>query len=149
VAIDVEGAAHLLEPGELTIVRRASGALVVEEDGGFVAAIDPTVTPELRTEGLVRELVSRVQRMRKEAGLAVSDRIVLGVAGDPEVEAAIRAYRDHVAGEVLARQLLVGHDAGGGAGRTTGAAGTEPRAHQLETEIDGRSVRITLIKGHT
>ena len=43
----------------------------------MVAALDPTVTPELRAEGLAREMVSRVQRLRKEAGLAVSDRIGL------------------------------------------------------------------------
>ena len=64
-------------PDDLTIIRRASGALAVQEDGGFFAAIDPTVTPELRREGQAREVISRVQRMRKEAGLAVSDRIVL------------------------------------------------------------------------
>ena len=56
-------------PDDLTIVRRASGRLVVQEEDGFFAAIDPTVTPELRREGMARELISRVQRMRKDAGL--------------------------------------------------------------------------------
>jgi isoleucyl-tRNA synthetase len=89
------------------IVRRASGALVVEEDGGFFAAIDPTVTLELKREGLARELISRVQRMRKEAGLAVSDRIALTVAGTDEVRAVISVHGDWIAAEVLAAELVI------------------------------------------
>ena len=65
-------------------------------------------TPELRTEGLAREIVSRVQRMRKEAGFAVSDRIVLWVAGPSEIEAAAQLHKDWIAEEVLARQVSVG-----------------------------------------
>ena len=75
LAISVGNDAKQLDADDLTIVRRASGKLVVKEAGGYFAAIDATVTPELRTEGLAREIVSRVQRMRKEAGFAVSDRI--------------------------------------------------------------------------
>ena len=55
-----------------------------------MAALDPTITPALRREGIARELVSRVQRMRKEAGLAVSDRIHLGIAADPEIGERLR-----------------------------------------------------------
>src|SRR5205823_10667991 len=60
-----------LDAEDLVIVRRASGNLVVKEEAGYFAAIDPVVSPELRAEGLAREIVSRIQRMRKEAGLAV------------------------------------------------------------------------------
>ena len=82
LVVSVEGDSHELGPDDLTIVRRASGSLVVQEDGGFFAAIDPTVTPELKLEGYAREVISRVQRMRKESGFAVSDRIrVRSVAG--------------------------------------------------------------------
>jgi isoleucyl-tRNA synthetase len=147
VGIEVDGATHLLEPGDLTILRRASGAYVVEEDGGFVAALDPTVTPALRREGLAREVISRVQRMRKEAGLAVSDRIRLAVAGDAEVEESVRAFRERVAGEVLARQLRVGDETGVGDTAAEAAAGT--RSHQHDLELDGRPVRISLIQDHS
>jgi len=90
----------------VTIIRRASGALAVQEHGGFFAAIDATVTPELRREGQARELISRVQRMRKEAGLAVSDRIVLSVWGDGELKAVIDEHRAWIADEVLATELV-------------------------------------------
>src|SRR6202020_1028647 len=75
VVIGVDGIDHQLMPDEVTIHRRASGPLVVQEDGARFAAIDTTVTPELRAEGIAREIVSRVQRLRKDTGLAVSDRI--------------------------------------------------------------------------
>jgi isoleucyl-tRNA synthetase len=108
IAISVNGESHELAADDLTVIRRASGNLVVKEEAGFFAAIDPTVTPELRREGLARELVSRIQRMRKEAGFAVSDRIVVNVAGDAETEGTVDAFRDYISGEVLARELIVG-----------------------------------------
>jgi isoleucyl-tRNA synthetase len=81
---------------------------VVQEQHGFFAAIDPTITPALRREGLARELISRVQRMRKEAGLAVSDRIRLAVASDAPVVEALNEHRVWIADEVLATELVIG-----------------------------------------
>jgi isoleucyl-tRNA synthetase len=106
--VTVDGETHGLELDDLTIIRRASGALVVQEQHGVFAAIDPTITPELRSEGVAREVISRVQRMRKEAGLAVSDRIRLWVAGDALVREAAETHRAWIADEVLATTLVVG-----------------------------------------
>jgi isoleucyl-tRNA synthetase len=105
LAVSVDGETHQLDTDDLQILRRASGDLVVQEEGGFFAAVDPAVTAELRREGQARELISRVQRMRKEAGLAVSDRIVLTVAGSADVHAITREHGDWIAGEVLATEL--------------------------------------------
>src|SRR4029077_1673156 len=106
LVVSVEGDSHELGPDDVTIVRRASGSLAVQEDGGFFAAIDPTVTPALKLEGYARELISRVQRMRKEAGVAVSDRISLTVAGEAEVKDVIHAHGAWIADEVLATELV-------------------------------------------
>ena len=106
LVVSVEGESHELGLDDLTIIRRASGALAVQEDGGFFAAIDPMVTLELKLEGHARELISRVQRMRKESGLSVSDRIVLTVAGSQEVKAVIDAHGARIAEEVLATELV-------------------------------------------
>jgi isoleucyl-tRNA synthetase len=111
LSIAVGGSEHAIEEGDFEVVRRARGELVVSADGGYVAALDATVTPELREEGLAREMISRIQRMRKEAGLAVSDRIALWVWGDAELESSVRARSDHIAGEVLARRVSVGESA--------------------------------------
>ncbi len=96
---------HPLAADDMTILRRASGDLVVKYADGYVAAIDSTVTPELRQEGIARELVNRVQRLRKELAFAVSDRIALTVAGGVEVIEAVTAHRDWISAEVLAPEL--------------------------------------------
>jgi isoleucyl-tRNA synthetase len=132
IAISVETHSHVLEPEDVTILRRAAGALVVKEAAGLFAAIDPTVTDALRNEGLARELVSRVQRARKEAGLAVSDRIHLWLEGASEIEHAASEYKDWISGEVLARDLAVGKM----------PADVEYAARTVE--IDGLSVRVAL-----
>jgi isoleucyl-tRNA synthetase len=133
LAISVNNESRLLEREDLTIVRRASGSLVVSEAAGYFAAIDPVVTPALRSEGIAREIVSRVQRLRKEAGLAVSDRIVLAVEGDGEVSGAVREHRQWIADEVLARDI---------------ALGEIPGDHQAlqEVDIDGLAVRIAITR---
>lgn len=107
LGVAVGNETQTLESDDLTIVRRASGDLVVKEEGGYFAAIDPTVTPELRREGLARELVSKIQRLRKDLSFAVSDRIVLGIFGDDEVQDAANALKDWIAGEVLAREVHI------------------------------------------
>jgi isoleucyl-tRNA synthetase len=111
LAISVGNESRVLDPEDLTIIRRASGEMIVKEAAGYFAAIDATVSPELRMEGLAREVVSRIQRMRKDSGFAVSDRIVLSISGSEELESAVRAHQAWIAEEVLARGITVGTDA--------------------------------------
>jgi isoleucyl-tRNA synthetase len=107
LVVTVDGESHALLPEDVEILKSAAGDLLVQESAGFVTAIDPTVTEELRLEGLARELISRVQRMRKEAGLAVSDRIRLAIAGGADIQSAASAHREWISSEVLASELLV------------------------------------------
>jgi isoleucyl-tRNA synthetase len=78
--------------------------------GGRFVALDAHLTPELKAEGMARELVSRIQRLRKAAGFAVSDRIRLWLWGAAELEDAARLHQGWIAGEVLARAMHVGHN---------------------------------------
>jgi len=80
------------------------GYAVVSEAGAFVA-LDTAVTPDLAREGLARELVNRIQAMRKEAGFHVADRIALSLAGDDDVVVAFEAHRDYVMSETLATEF--------------------------------------------
>ncbi|HET7552385.1 MAG TPA: isoleucine--tRNA ligase [Gemmatimonadaceae bacterium] len=108
LVIGLDGESHELSEEDFEIVRRAAGELTVQEEGGYVAAIDPTVTPELRREGIARELVNRIQRLRKEARFAVSDRIRLQITGGTEIEQAAEGYKEYIAGEVLASEVMTG-----------------------------------------
>jgi isoleucyl-tRNA synthetase len=106
--VSVENESRELSAEDLTIVRRASGELVVKEEGGYFAALDPMVTRELRLEGIARELVSRIQRLRKESGFAVSDRITLFIGGGAEIQEAVQVLQKWIAEEVLAVRVNVG-----------------------------------------
>jgi isoleucyl-tRNA synthetase len=131
LAISVGNDSRELDADDLTIVRRASGNMIVKEASGYFAAIDPEVTPELRMEGLAREVVSRVQRMRKDSGFAVSDRILLAVSGSDELEAAIRAHSEWIANEVLALDIKV--------------AGWTEKIHAAQSvDIDGQPASIAI-----
>jgi len=105
LVVSVDGESHELGPDDLTIVRRAAGNLAVQEEGGFFVALDPAVSPELRLEGHAREIISRVQRMRKESGFSVSDRIRVRIGGGEEVRQVIDAHGLWIAEEVLATDL--------------------------------------------
>ena len=84
LAVSVGNDARTLDHDDLSNLRRATGALTVKEEDGRFAAIDPTITPELRREGIARELVSQLQRLRRDLGFAVSDRIRVWIAAPAE-----------------------------------------------------------------
>jgi isoleucyl-tRNA synthetase len=129
--VSVGNESRELSPDDLTIVRTASGELVVKEEGGYFAALDPVVSRELRLEGLARELVSRVQRLRKELGFAVSDRITLSVAAGDEIREAAKAFEKWIAAEVLAVRVSIGEKI------------DETHATQA-FDLDGQSVEVAL-----
>ena len=106
--IEVGGAVFALEAEDLEIQEEAREGLVVQGDGSFTAALDPTLDEDLRREGLARELVNRVQRLRKDSGLDITDRISLGVLGTGEVTAAAGEFETFITGETLAREFFIG-----------------------------------------
>jgi isoleucyl-tRNA synthetase len=127
LSVQVDGESVPVGPDDLEIVQTARGDLQVQAEGGFTAALDPTITPELREEGLARELVNRVQRLRKDAGLEVADRIRLGVAGGDELRAALARWSEFVAGETLTTELRVHAD----------GLGADGWAAVREVDLDG------------
>jgi hypothetical protein len=110
------------------VIEEAAGELVVESDEGCTIALDPAIDEALRLEGLARELVNRIQRLRKESGLAVSDRIRAGHLRRRRGRAARRggARRLHRA-ETLAVDLATDR-------RRTRAGGSAVQ----DVDLDGR-----------
>ena len=98
-------------PDDVQVLEEAAGDLVVQAADGWLVGLDTTLDDELRAEGLAREIVNRVQRLRRDAGLAVSDRIRLAVAGAPAIEETVRAHEAYIGGETLAVSLAIGSDA--------------------------------------
>jgi isoleucyl-tRNA synthetase len=85
----------------------------VASDGGITVALDVTVTPALAEEGLARELVNRIQNLRKDQNFEVTDRIRVRLQGSPAVETAATTYRDYISAEVLADSLVLDGDIDG------------------------------------
>jgi isoleucyl-tRNA synthetase len=133
VRLSVEGEEVPLEPEWLEIVEEARGEHVVRSEGGFTAALDPTLDPELVSEGVARELVNRIQRLRKDSDLEITDRIRLGVFGPDGISAPAREHRSFIMGEVLAVDMDVG-----------GPGGGEGFRYGTSVDIDGVEVWIGL-----
>jgi isoleucyl-tRNA synthetase len=130
IGVDVPGLGRVeLGPEEVGVVEEPVTGWRVVREGGASVALDLTITPELRLEGLARELVRAVQDLRKEAGLKVSDRIELAIDADGEVAEAVRAHGDYLRGETLAVAL---HRAPQGDG------------FEASFELDGTPVRLWL-----
>ncbi len=97
-----------LAPEDVLIEREVVTDWAVASDGPFVVALDPQVTPALACEGLARELVSRIQRLRKELDYPVTARIELALTGDAALLDAAQTHMEYLAGETLARRIIVG-----------------------------------------
>ncbi len=78
---------------------------LVATEGKLTVAVDITVTEELRREGLARELVNRIQNIRKDSGFEVTDKIRVRIDRRPEIEGAVESYRDYIAGQTLALSI--------------------------------------------
>ncbi len=130
VELDVAGLGTVqLGPDEVGVAEEPVTGWRVVREGATTVALDLEVSPELRREGLARDLVRAVQDLRKAAGLAVEDRIELAVKAEGEVAAAVDAHRAYLLGETLATAL---HRAPQGDG------------HDTRVELDGEPVRLWL-----
>jgi isoleucyl-tRNA synthetase len=114
-----------LSPGDVNLKQEVREGWGVASEGGLTVALELELTPELRREGLGREIVRLVQDARKAAGFDVSDRIALGVQIGGSVAEAFAAYRDYITSETLATQIVEGP--------------LTDAAFRQEAELDGQS----------
>ena len=108
VTISIPSGEISLTGEDLLIETSSAEGYACGADAGYLTALDTSLTEELIREGVARELIRTVQESRKQAGLEVSDRIVLGVSGSAGVEAALGEYRDYLMSETLATEWQVG-----------------------------------------
>ena len=106
--LQVDGEPATFLPEDVVVEREVASDWVVASDGPFVVALDPRLTDDLRREGTAREVVNRIQRLRKEAGYVYTDRIGVWMDGGPAVLEAARVHAEFIRGETLARRLELG-----------------------------------------
>ncbi len=133
VEVATDGERLMLQPEDVTVERAVASDWLVRSAGPYVAALDPALDAELRAEGLAREMVNRVQRLRKDAGLEYTSRIALYVDGDPAVLDALRPHAGTIGEETLARRL------------DFGARAPKPEWEQ-RVELDGATLLVGLTR---
>jgi isoleucyl-tRNA synthetase len=103
---------------------------MVASRNAFTVALDVSVTPALENEGNARELVNRIQKIRKDQNLELTDRINVEIQSDPELDYSFTDFNAYICAEILADQVLLKQ------GLTEG----------VETEINGKTLKINVIK---
>jgi isoleucyl-tRNA synthetase len=128
---NVNGTDVTIAREDVTIAAQSIEGWLVETSEGLTVALDTTLTPELINEGLAREFVNRVQNMRKDAGLSVTDRIRIYFEASTKLADAVTRMADYIKSETLATQVNAGRD---------GAQ------HWQKWEIEGDSCEIGISK---
>ena len=130
IEITVAGKTFTLRPEQIIVQQAGAEGYAVAESAGVLAALKTELSEALIHEGLAREVVRRIQQLRKDADLAVSDRIAVGYQASERLSAAIAAFNDSIAGETLAESL------------TAGAVTDWP--HSASDEFDGEHLTVGL-----
>ena len=103
---------------------------MVASRNAFTVALDVSVTAELENEGNAREVVNRIQKIRKDQDLALTDRIIVEIQSDPELDAAFTEFNTYICAEILADQVLL----------------KQGLIEGVETDINGKTLKINVIK---
>ncbi len=112
LTFDFGGETVVLKEEDLLIDMAQTPGYVSESDNSITVALDTNLTPELVEEGFVRELVSKIQTMRKEAGFEVTDHIRVFQEGNERIAGILKDHGDEIGGEVLADEILTGQMGG-------------------------------------
>ncbi len=130
--LSVQGQEITLGPEDVEVRTVAAEGLVIAQEGGLIVALDPAISEELRMEGLAREIVRRIQTMRKEADLRIEDTIRTYYQGSSGLDDVFRAWGNYIQQETLSLQLV---------------DSVAPGSAHVEThDLDGESVTIGILR---
>ena len=101
-SLNVEGQQATVELADVEIISEDIPGWLVANEGRLTVALDITVTEDLRKEGLARELVNRIQNLRKSSGYDITDKITVTILSSDEMDEAIKEYNEYIANQVLA-----------------------------------------------
>ena len=107
IAIDVDSQKIDVEAADVEIISEDIPGWLVGNEGNLTVALDITLNDELRAEGMARELVNRIQNMRKKSGLEITDHINVSIEPNEASIKAVEAFGDYIARQVLADELKV------------------------------------------
>ena len=105
--LQVDGQEAVLERADVEIISEDIPGWLVANEGRLTVALDITVTDELKKEGLARELVNRIQNLRKSSGFEITDKVNITLASSAEMDGAAEAYQEYIKSQVLANNLVI------------------------------------------
>ena len=117
-----------LEPEDILLVAQDTEGYAAAQEAGYTVAVTTAITPELADEGLARELVRRIQDMRREAGFDLSDRITTWVNGEADITRVLSGQGEYIRAETLSTELAAG----------------EPPTDAFRAEPDLEGVRVVI-----
>jgi isoleucyl-tRNA synthetase len=132
--IELEGADSAIvrvETSDVEIISEDIPGWLVANDGNLTVALDITITEDLKMEGIARDIINRVQNIRKTRDYDITDKIRLVFEPNPETDAAINSYSEYIAGQVLAESIEVA------------PLGTDSTIEDLD--IDGLQLKVNVI----
>ncbi|MBQ7510855.1 MAG: isoleucine--tRNA ligase [Prevotella sp.] len=112
IAINVDGQDLIVEVSDVDIISEDIPGWLVGNEGNLTVALDITLTDELRNEGMARELVNRIQNIRKKSGLEITDRICVSIEPNEAATNAVKAFGDYIARQVLADDIRMENNDG-------------------------------------
>ena len=110
ITLQVEGNPAVIERADVEIISEDIPGWTVANEGSLTVALDLTITPELRAEGLAREVVKRIQTFRKESGFEITDRIAITVPAQSPLAEAVETFKDYIASQVLADKVTLAEE---------------------------------------
>ena len=130
ITLDINGTPAEIDGADVEIISEDIPGWLVANEGNLTVALDITVTPELRNEGVARDLVNRIQNIRKSRNYNITDRVILTIEPNELTDVAVEAYGDYISRQVLAVSVNV-------------APVTDPAEDEI-LDLDGDAVRIKL-----
>ena len=107
ITLDINGQQAVVETADVEIISEDIPGWLVANEGNLTVALDITLTDDLRREGVARELVNRIQNVRKSKDFDITDKIVVRISPDERVSAAVRQFSDYIARQVLAVDIAL------------------------------------------
>ena len=129
ITLQVEGVDALIELADVEIFSEDVPGWTVANEGALTVALDVEVTDELRREGIAREIVKKIQALRKDSGFEITDRISVVVSSNEMSDAAVVEFKEYICNQVLADTLVIGEVDNG-----------------EDIELDGFTIKVAVVK---
>ena len=112
--LNLDGAEAIIETADVEIFSEDIPGWLVANEGKLTVALEVTVTEELRREGIARELVNRIQNIRKSSGFEITDKIKITLSKNPQTDDAVNEYNGYICNQVLGTSLTLADEVKGG-----------------------------------